>query len=124
MFIKLTKVKATEAPLSPPGRWGEYMPGSPANTTSLPVDYTMVGMLLTGITIGESVRLLLVARNGVPVLGEFKSTPVVRLTDDGFSTANSVYRIEVLDPQYTRMELRAGDRGYDVVFTKVKHHPQ
>jgi hypothetical protein len=123
-FVKLTKVMATEAPLSSPWRWGEYRLGSPANTTSLSVDYTMVGILLNGITIGESVRLLRVERNEVPILGEFESTPAVRLTDDGFATANSVYRLEILDPQYTRIELRACDRGYDVVFTTVKPLPQ
>jgi len=124
MFIKLTKVKAAERPVSAAGRWDEYQLGSPDNTSSLPVDYTMVGILLTGIMIGESVRLLRVARNGVPVLGEFQSTAVVRLTADGFATANSVYRIEVLDTNYTSIELRVYDRGYTVVLKKAKPRPQ
>src|SRR5690348_10891585 len=116
MFIRLTKVRTSENPLSPPGRWDEYQPGSAANTTSLPADYTMVGLLLTRITIGESVRLLRVQRNGVTVLGAFQSTPVVRLTDDGFATADSVYRIDVLAPQYARMELHACGQEYLLVF--------
>src|SRR3569833_3718078 len=99
MFVKLTKVKATENPLSPPGRWDEYKPGASANTTSLPADYVMVGIFLTPITVGKSVRMLRIERNGVPVLGTFQSTPVARLTDDGFATANSVYRVEVLGPR-------------------------
>ena len=111
MFIKLTKWKAAENPLSPPGRWGEYKPGSIANITSLPVDYTMVGMLLTGITIGECVRLLRLNRNGVAALGVFQSTPVMRLTGDGFVTANSVYRMEYLEPKHAPVESRPCDRG-------------
>ena len=124
MFVKLTKVKATENPLSPPGRWDEYEPGSPANITSLPVDYVMVGILLTPITIGKSVRLLRFERNGVPVLGTFQSTPVARLTDDGFATANSVYRLEVLGPRYARLELRTCHSVYMMIFTKVEPQPQ
>jgi hypothetical protein len=110
MFIKLTKLKAAENPLSPPGRWGEYEPGSIANITSLPVDYTMVGILLTRITLGECVRLLRVNRNGVAALGVFQSTPVMRLTGDGFATANSVYRIEDMGLKHAPSKSRASDR--------------
>jgi len=58
------------------GNWDTFECGSWANTTSLPVDYEIVGILLGPISVGESVRMMRLSRNGVRALGIYRSTLV------------------------------------------------
>lgn len=97
-LVRLTKIGCPAKPQLPPGRWDTYEPGEINQDVSLPVDYVLVGYLLTPVLTGECVRVLRVERNGVSVLGAYQSTPVIALTPDGFATTNSTYRLEYLPP--------------------------
>jgi pyridoxal/pyridoxine/pyridoxamine kinase len=93
-LVQLTKLRASPTAVCPAGNWDEYRLGAADNSTSLPVDYVLVGYLLTPPQVGHVVRIIRVSRNGVPVLGVFVSTVVQQLIAEGFVTENSVYRLE------------------------------
>lgn len=95
MRVQLTKLRAAPDAEVQPGDWETYICGSYLNATSLPVDYVLTGFLLEPIQLGKSVRVLRISRNGIPALGVFESTNVVLITEDGFITRNSVYRLRV-----------------------------
>jgi hypothetical protein len=95
-LVKVTKIRATpDAPRSPM-RWDQVNPGCSiaASGDSLPVDYEMEGVLLADVEVGQSVYLARMVRNGELVNGIFTSSRVASLAQDGFATADSVYRIE------------------------------
>jgi hypothetical protein len=92
-FVELTKLRAIPHATSQPGNWDEYRPGDSSNTTSPPVDYQLIGILLGPPRVGDQVRLLRTSRNGVAVPGVFVSTTVAAIDNDKFVTANSVYRM-------------------------------
>ena len=94
LLVKLTKVREAAVPKVRAGDWNTYVPGACDNLASLPVDYVIVGILMEPPVIGGSVEILRLERNGVPVLGVFRSTLVVSVSDEGFTTKNSVYRLE------------------------------
>jgi hypothetical protein len=97
-LVRLTKLRASDSPQCAAGIWGEYQLGGINQHVSLPVDYTLTGYLLGPVVVGQNAVILRVTRNDVPVLGQFVSTKVVALTDTGFITTNSVYRLEFLPP--------------------------
>lgn len=94
--VKLTKVSASRNPFCQPGNWGTYKLGDMNRGVSLPVDYEIIGTIEKPPTVGQSVRVRRAKRNGVEMPGDYESTEVVELTDDGFTTLNSVYRMVVL----------------------------
>lgn len=96
-LVQLTKLRACPNAACPSGNWDEYHLGAADNSTSLPVDYVLVGYLLAPPHVGQQVKVLRVSRNGLPVLGIFTSTAVQQLTRDGFVTENSVYRLQLFD---------------------------
>lgn len=76
LVVRLTKLRASQNPVEPPGNWGEFKLGQPTNTTSLPLDYTLTGVLLVPPRIGGKVKVLRTTRNGIEVPGVFGSTEV------------------------------------------------
>lgn len=93
-YIKLTKVAESAAAKVKAGDWNTYKVGDILNQESLPVEYTLEGILLKDIKIGESVSIDRRVRNGVKINGDFESSPVVKILPNGFETLNSVYLIE------------------------------
>lgn len=94
--VKLTKVSASKSPFCQPGNWDTYKLGELNSGVSLPVDYEIIGTIENPPVVGQSVRVRRTNRNGVITPGDYESTEVVELTDDGFKTLNSVYRMVVL----------------------------
>jgi hypothetical protein len=99
LVVRLTKLRASQNPVEPPGNWGEYQLGQPTNSTSLPVDYTLTGVLLVPPRIGGKVKVLRTARNGIEVPGVFESTEVVEIGEHGFTTLNSVYSLTTISQE-------------------------
>jgi hypothetical protein len=93
-LVQLTKLSASPTAVCPAGNWDEYRLGAADNSTSLPVDYALLGYLLVPPRVGHEVQIIRVSRNGVPVFGVFISTVVQQLIEEGFVTENSVYRLE------------------------------
>ena len=100
--VRLTKLRASPKPVSPPGNWGEYKLGQSTNTTSLPVNYTLTGLLLVPPRIGGKVKVLRTTRNGIEVPGVFESTEVVEIGEDGFTTLNSDYLVKTISKEECR----------------------
>jgi len=94
LVVKLTKLREADCPASRAANWSAYVPGAGDNGGSLPVDYVIVGILMEPPVVGQSVEILRLERNGVPALGVFTSTLVTSVCDQGFTTLNSVYRLE------------------------------
>lgn len=92
-------VKASAAPNAPveSSSWKDYRFGSGSATHSLPVRYSLKGILLEGPQIGRPVKIYRLERNGIQVDGYYESTPVIRLTADGFVTQNSCYWLRRLE---------------------------
>jgi hypothetical protein len=111
MLVKLIKLRAAPNAVSEPGSWDTYVPGSLLNSSSLPVDYELVGRLVQAPAVGRCVRVLRISRNGVKQLGVFQSTEVIKVCGDTFETPNSIYRI-----------IPVGDGGkYVPIITPRKH---
>jgi hypothetical protein len=91
--VKLTKISACPDAIIPAGEWSKFKLGK-SNDASLPIDYTLTGILVRPICIGSGVTVLRLTRNGIAVPGLFQSTVVSRLGDEGFMTQNSVYLVE------------------------------
>jgi hypothetical protein len=101
--VRLTKLRPSQNPVEPPGNWGEYQLGQPTNSTSLPVDYTLTGVLLVPPRLGGKVKVLRTARNGIEVPGVFESTEVVEIGEHGFTTLNSVYLLKTITKEECRL---------------------
>lgn len=73
------------------------------NHSSPPVDYWVAGDIIGEVTVGEPLKMYRHIRNDVKVEGIFYTSPVRELIKNsekeliGFSTANSVYRVENYD---------------------------
>jgi hypothetical protein len=98
-FVRIIKRAQSSSPFVPAGEWGSYIPGAWPQSTSLPVDYEIVGYLVDDIEVDKPVRLLRIARNGTEILGIYQSTPVLELRSDGYITRNSVYSVDVVESQ-------------------------
>ena len=94
-FVRIQKFAAAENPNYQPGDMANY-PNDGTATTSLPVDYSLEGWLLADPVVGQPVRVQRTRRNDLDIPGHFTSSPVVSLREDGFDTANSLYRLTVL----------------------------
>lgn len=97
MFI--TKITASQNPVSEPCSWEAWIPGNSLNSGSLPADYELRGVLLDDIRIGECLDVFRTHRNGVACDGHFKSTPVISIGGGGslVETFNSIYRITAVN---------------------------
>jgi hypothetical protein len=99
MVIEVTKLRTAPGAYAPSGSWADYPIGSAEPNTSLPVDYSLVGVLIEQIKLGQPASVLRFSRNGVDQLGIFESSPVTALTPDGFATLNSIYRVRLVAPE-------------------------
>lgn len=58
------------------------------------VDYWVEGEIIEGPTVGESLLMKRKIRNGIEVDGYFSTSPITKITADGFHTMNSEYKVE------------------------------
>ena len=62
------------------------------------VDYWVIGEVLAEPTIGRSLMVKRYIRNGIEVPGLFSTSLVTEITENGFKTMNSEYKIEKVNP--------------------------
>ena len=105
--VELTKLRATPGAEVQPGNWNTYECGAENNGASLPVDYVLTGFLLEPVQLGKTVRILRTTRNGVSLIGRFESTVVVQISDEGFWTRNSIYRLRRLNGESVLPAIKA-----------------
>lgn len=98
MRIKIEKIAENPTGL-PANPRSAHVDGQIQNENfSLPFEYTIEGELLsdTAFPIGTCVHVLRDKRNGMEVLGEFLTSPIVEVTETQFKTRNSVYNYKFL----------------------------
>jgi hypothetical protein len=93
-ITKLKEVDGANYPAAP--SHDEYRDGlqSLDDKFSPNVDYWIIGELIQPPSIGHYVVVDRWVRNGVAIRGVFHSSLVTKITEDGFETQNSVYRLE------------------------------
>ena len=101
-LVHVTKLSTSEDPITEPGTWEQWVPGSANNTWSLPVGYELRGVLMRPIRIGRCLEVYRTHRNGISADGHFQSTPVISIPDaELVETYNSVYRVKKIDVHVT-----------------------
>ena len=96
--VIIKKLAAVENPGVATAEKHEYVCGSGTNTKSPPVEYEVEGRLMNDVAVGEAVKLDRWRRNEVVTNGQFMTSPVVKVSADGFETMNSKYSLQVLAP--------------------------
>ncbi len=95
--IKIKKVAVAQEGL-PPIPAEKHVPGTwQSENYSLPVEYTVEGVLILPIEMGRSVLMDREKRNDVVVSGFFQTSVVTEVGEDWFKTKNSVYTVEYLN---------------------------
>lgn len=97
--VKITKLGSVENPVVPTPNFNEYKQGENNGNVSLPTEYWLEGYLLNEPTVGSSVLVQRTCRNGIECSGSFFTSKVTKITDNGFETQNSVYRVDVLEKE-------------------------
>lgn len=93
-YVRLTKV--TEVPGGAPAAT-KHIPGSGGTPgKSLPIDYVVEGYLFWPLVVGERAFMERQYRNGERVDGVFRSSTITAVTETGFTTKNSEYRLEAI----------------------------
>lgn len=95
-YVKISKISASDDPQYPTPTKDDYESLHTETPLSLPIDYWIEGYLHKEPEIGKSVVVEREVRNGVKMLGTFVTSSVVKITDNGFETLNSVYKLEEL----------------------------
>jgi hypothetical protein len=102
-YIKLTKISAVENPEYKTPSFDEYNRKKDTNERmSIPVEYTVEGYLKEDVEVGEHVVIERIKRNGLKCFGIMTTSPVTEITDDGFKTLNSIYKLELIAPDEKR----------------------
>lgn len=104
--VRITKTGAVEDPLRPTPAKEDYTPGGHNPGVSLPIEYTLTGVLQSPFKAGISLWVKRHTRNGVP-MGGYLQTSIIQLIkrlypyEGGWEveTSNSVYRIEILEDE-------------------------
>ena len=93
-LVEVSKIDASDEPISGPGSWEKWASGSASNTGSCPVGYIMQGVLMCPVRVGGRIDLHRTHRNGIRIDGHFVSTPVIAVSGHGLvETYNSIYLI-------------------------------
>lgn len=96
-LVRVIKLSEAEHPVVRAGSWTTYLPGA-SNVESLPIDYEIIGFLLTPVKVGGCLHILRIARNGVVRPGRFSSTSIRRL--DTEPTRQGVMRVVTTNSVY------------------------
>jgi hypothetical protein len=94
--VRISKIGQVENALHESASFKDYEKGEYNPNVSLPIEYWLEGYLKQEPTIGKSVLVDRTSRNGIEVAGVFASSTVTELTDNGFKTLNSIYKLEYI----------------------------
>jgi len=94
--VKISKISHLKSALYDAPSLKEYEAGKDNGNVSLPVEYWLEGYLREEPTVGKSLVVDRTSRNGIEVGGIFKTSTVTEVTEDGFETLNSVYKLEYI----------------------------
>lgn len=95
--VKITKLGPSKNPVVPTPNYNEYIQGIDNGNVSLPTEYWIEGYIMNNITLGCSVLVDRTSRNGVVCSGRFLTSKVTKITESGFETENSIYRVDYLE---------------------------
>lgn len=91
-FVQVRKVAQVSVPANPAADPHTYPYGTISSSDSLPVEYWLIGWMLRSPVVGEPMRVLRFARNGIFMPGHFMTSDVMEIPVTGvFHTMNSVY---------------------------------
>jgi hypothetical protein len=96
MKIRLTKISKVDNPCYPTPEAQNYVPGEYNGKVSLPIDYQVEGTSMFEPEVGECFIVDRTSRNSEPVRGIMRTSVITKITEDGFETLNSVYKLEKL----------------------------
>lgn len=96
MKIKLTKINKVENPRYPTPDSVDYSDGKHNGEVSLPINYWVEGTPMFEPEVGECFIVDRTSRNGKPIRGIMQTSRVQKITEDGFETCNSIYKLERL----------------------------
>lgn len=97
-FVRIEKIGTATSESWPAADPATHAAGTPLPAgTSLPISYVMECWMSQPPCVGARFRAARFSRNGKPSAGLFTSGDVVEVLHDGFRTANSIYRITLLD---------------------------
>lgn len=107
-MYKITKLKAVENPKVQSAETYEKYRESVVSGIFEPydehlspnVDYWIIGEPITELKVGECLLVNRWVRNGVCIPGRFSTSRVTKITEGGFETQNSVYKMEKVDMDY------------------------
>lgn len=100
--VKLRKLAISTSGIAlPPRDAASYIFGEDNGLeVSVPIYYWVEGVLEADVEIGQPIRILRHSRNGIPILGQLVSSPVIeicpRAKEIRIMTANSIYALEIL----------------------------
>lgn len=94
--VKISKMTHLEDALCDAPPIHDYLMGENNGNVSLPIDYWLEGYLTEDLSVGKSVVVSRTNRNGVEIGGLFTTSTVTEITNDGFKTLNSVYKLEYI----------------------------
>lgn len=89
--IIIEKMGRVPSPRYPTPPWADYEEGEVNPNVSLPLGYSIEGVLMSDMLVGHPLRVLRTHRNGVAKLGVFTTSPLIRVSPCTFETTNSVY---------------------------------
>ena len=93
-IVRITKIKSSENPEYPSKSLQDHEHGEVNHGFSLPIEYYVEGTMENPPVVGKSFTMFRSSRNGVKVSGVFTTSEVTKVTDDGFETLNSIYKIQ------------------------------
>lgn len=100
--VSLIKTGIPETSKYPSASMKDYIPGEVHQGVSLPVNYTVTGVVITEPVVGLRLLIDRDSRNGVKVSGIFSSSNITKIlshseTSIQFNTENSTYLMELID---------------------------
>ncbi len=97
IYVQIRKVDKQKNPVVPTPKASDFVCGQDNGEVSLPLEYKIEGWLLNKIEVGKQVRVHRLIRNGIKAEGYFETSPVTKVSEFGFETANSVYRMSSIE---------------------------
>lgn len=98
--VKIQKLSAVDNPEFPTPSKEHFVDGEAHHGVSIPVEYTITGVMRNDLEVGQSLMVARDTRNGVEAIGIFYTSVVTSIEPFNgglfFSTQNSKYRLEWL----------------------------
>lgn len=94
--VKITKIGKAENALYDSALMQDYEAGKDNGDVSLPIEYYLEGYMLKPPTVGESLVVNRTSRNGIEIAGIFTTSEITEITEYGFKTSNSIYKLEYI----------------------------